>query len=125
MGKSVSLEPLAHDWSLAARYYTSSAELLPEPQGPLCVMGTLLTNVLPGLCPALGHPLLALWQGQAGPGWAVALHVVLFSSAALGIHERERQPVPCHRPLGGPPGGEQQPRGQHLQLPGRYQAAAL
>lgn len=125
MGKSVSLESLPHGWSSAARFCRSSAELSPEPQGPLCVRGTLLTNVLPGLCPALGHLLLALWQGQAGPGWAVALCVVLFSSAALGVHERERQPVPCCRPLGGPPGGEQQPRDQHLQLPGRYQAAAV
>lgn len=93
--------------SLTGKCCRSSAEVSPELQGLYLSVATFLTNVLPGVCPALSYPLPTLWQCQAGPGWELALPVVLFSSAALSIHERECQLVPCHRPIRGSPWGEQ------------------
>ena len=84
-----------------------------RPATPVAVSGALLTHVLP---PPGGSS-----RGSGGR----SPPVLLFSSAAVGLHEGECQPVPCRRPLGSSPRGQQQPRGEHFQLPSCHQAASV
>lgn len=80
-------------------------EFSPEPQAPVSV-GTLLANVRPAS--VLPSAVFCQASGGAGGAGGNELRVwFLSSSAALSVHERERQLVPRHCPVRGSPGGHQ------------------